>query len=71
VVSTTVGAEGLPVVPGEHLLLADTPEEFADACVRLMDDPDLRRKLTENAHRWLVSSHSMEKARQVLRTCFV
>jgi polysaccharide biosynthesis protein PslH len=71
VVSTTVGAEGLPVVPGEHLLLADTPEEFADACVRLMDDPDLRRKLTENAHRWLVSSHSMEKARQVLQTCFV
>ena len=38
-VSTTIGAEGLPVVHGEHLLLADTPEEITRACVALLQDP--------------------------------
>ena len=39
VVSTSMGAEGLPVVDGEHLLIADTPEDFAHAVVSLMRDP--------------------------------
>ena len=39
VVSTTVGAEGLDVGDGEHLLLADTPAGFAAAVVRLLRDP--------------------------------
>lgn len=41
VVSTQLGAEGIRAVNGEHLLLADTPEEFAAACVRLSDDSAL------------------------------
>lgn len=39
IVSTTVGAEGLPVRDGAELLLADEPQEFADAVVRLLRDP--------------------------------
>ena len=38
-VSTTIGAEGLPVVDGEHLLLADDPASFARACIDLLNDP--------------------------------
>ncbi len=38
-VSTTIGAEGLPVVPGEHLMLADDPESFARECIALLRDP--------------------------------
>jgi glycosyltransferase involved in cell wall biosynthesis len=49
VVSTTVGAEGLDVEDGVHLLLADDPEEFAAATVRLLGDPELRVRLTEAA----------------------
>ena len=30
VVSTTIGAEGLPVTSGENVVLADTPEAFAE-----------------------------------------
>jgi sugar transferase (PEP-CTERM/EpsH1 system associated) len=37
-VSTTIGAEGLPVVDGEHLVLADEPEAFAQACIALLND---------------------------------
>ena len=38
VVSTTIGAEGLDFADGRHLLLADTPEAFAEACMRTLDD---------------------------------
>jgi sugar transferase (PEP-CTERM/EpsH1 system associated) len=53
VVSTTVGAEGLPVENGEHLLLADEPHVFARSVVRLLRDVDRRRAL-EAAARTLV-----------------
>ncbi len=51
VVATTKGAEGLEVCDGEHLLIADTPEDFARAVIRLLEDPDLGRRLAENAYR--------------------
>lgn len=45
VVSTTIGAEGLPLVPGTHFLRADAPAEFARAVVSLLRDPARRRAL--------------------------
>lgn len=38
IVSTTIGAEGLPVRDGVELLLADTPEDFAGAVERVLND---------------------------------
>jgi sugar transferase (PEP-CTERM/EpsH1 system associated) len=49
IVSTTVGAEGLPVSDGLHLLLADTPEEFAHAVVRLLQNQTERARLGDAA----------------------
>lgn len=48
VVSTSVGADGLEVTHGEHLLVADDVEEFAAACVRVLRDASLRARLAEN-----------------------
>lgn len=45
VVSTTLGAEGLGARDGEHLLLADDPQDFADAVLRLWNDRALRERL--------------------------
>jgi glycosyltransferase involved in cell wall biosynthesis len=45
VVSTAIGAEGLPLEDGVHFLRADEPESFAAAVLRLLDDPELRRRL--------------------------
>lgn len=39
VVSTTAGADGLAVKPGENILLADDAEGFAARCVELLRDP--------------------------------
>lgn len=53
VVSTTVGIEGLDIEPEHHALIADDARSFADACIRLIDDPRLRERLTEAAYlRW-------------------
>ena len=48
VVSTTVGAEGLNLVDGEEILIADEPIAFAEAVLRLLTDASLRRKIGEN-----------------------
>ncbi len=53
VVSTTVGAEGLPVVDGTHVLLADEPRAFARAIVDVLRAPGRRASL-ETAARALV-----------------
>ncbi len=55
-VSTRVGAEGLPVHDGEHLLLADTPDAFASACLALLAGEPLRTDLAFRA-RTLVSEN--------------
>lgn len=45
IVSTTIGYEGIELTPGEQLLVADTPAEFAAAVVRLLREPELGRRL--------------------------
>jgi len=70
VVSTTIGAAGLDVRHGVHLLIADTPEEFTAACLRLLDDDTLAATLAANAFAWLRANHSLDRARAVLHTLF-
>jgi glycosyltransferase involved in cell wall biosynthesis len=50
VVATTIGAEGIDVTVGRHLLIADSPTEFAAACARLLRDPVLAADLAANGH---------------------
>ena len=45
VVSTTLGAEGIDAIDGEHLLIRDDPDEFAEAIAQLMSDEALWHKL--------------------------
>jgi len=49
VVSTRLGAEGLPVKDGVHLLMADTADDIAEACARLISDGSLRASLVDAA----------------------
>jgi glycosyltransferase involved in cell wall biosynthesis len=53
VVSTTVGAEGLDITPGEHYAVADGAAAFANAVVSLLEDQDRRQQMA-NAARALV-----------------
>lgn len=47
VISTKAGAEGLDANPGEHLLIVEQPEEFAEAVVFLLEAPEARAQLAE------------------------
>jgi len=67
VVSTPVGAEGLPLRPGEHFLRADDPTEFAWAVTSLLRDPARRlalgtagRRLVEERYSWAQVARAFE-----------
>ncbi|MHB8143046.1 MAG: glycosyltransferase family 4 protein [Thermoleophilia bacterium] len=69
VVSTAKGAEGLDAENERHLLIADTPEAFAAAVIRLHEDRQLYRDLKQNARRlaeerydWPVQAALLEQA---------
>ena len=49
VVSTTVGAEGLELGEGKNIVLADTPGDFADRVVELLENDGLRDSIERNA----------------------
>jgi len=61
VVSTTAGCEGLDLVPGEHLLVADDPHEFASAILRVLRDRDLRQRLGEQGRAHVLDRFSAER----------
>jgi glycosyltransferase involved in cell wall biosynthesis len=50
VVSTSLGAEGLGLKNGVHLLIADDARGIAEACASLLSDMELRQTIVENAH---------------------
>jgi sugar transferase (PEP-CTERM/EpsH1 system associated) len=57
VVSTTIGAEGLPVTSGRNIMIADAPADFADAVVQLIRDGDTRRRIEQEARRLVVDHY--------------
>jgi len=62
VVSTSLGAEGLAAVDGEHLLLADDPNRFADSVSTLLQSESARRSLGGNARRLYEREFTWEAA---------
>lgn len=58
IVSTSIGAEGLDVVSGEHLIIADSPERFAQAVIRVLTDRELAARLGENARKLVCEEYS-------------
>jgi polysaccharide biosynthesis protein PslH len=57
VVSTTVGAEGLPVTHGRDVLIADEPARFAQAVVHMIRDADDRRRIEHAARQLVVAKY--------------
>jgi glycosyltransferase involved in cell wall biosynthesis len=51
IVSTTLGCEGIAVTHGQNILIADTPHEFAQAVLYLLDNPQFAAELGCNGRR--------------------
>lgn len=67
VVSTSIGAEGIHLEDGEHLLIADAPVSFAEQLSRILSDRKLRerlgwqgRSLVEREYGWQSASERLE-----------
>ena len=70
VVSTTVGAEGLPLVDGRHFLCADTPTDFTRAVVSLLQEPGRRKELGTAGRRLVEDQYSWARvAREFEARC--
>lgn len=70
VVSTSVGAEGLPLTPGQHFLQADSPEDFATAVLGLLEDVPRRRAIGEAGRRLVEARYSWKQiGREFERLC--
>lgn len=71
VVSTNVGAEGLPTVHGRHLLLADKPEEFSQAVITLLRNTDLRESIEREARALVTTYYDWRQAAAHLEQAIV
>jgi len=67
VVTTSVGLQGMEVQPDNDLLVADDPEAFAAAVIRLMGDTDLCRRLRESAWSKMKEQFGTDSARRRLK----
>jgi glycosyltransferase involved in cell wall biosynthesis len=56
VVSTSIGCEGLDLVDGEHILIADNAGLFAKQVVNLLTHNELRSRITKKAREFVVAS---------------
>ena len=65
VVSTSIGVEGLPLLDGEHVVIAERPDDFAAAVIRLLQEPDHGHRLGRAARRLVESSFTWPSAAQV------
>ncbi|MBL7975328.1 MAG: glycosyltransferase [Candidatus Kapabacteria bacterium] len=52
IVTTPLGAQGLGVTHKQQLLIAQTPQEFAEAIVHYANNPESARHITENARKF-------------------
>jgi len=61
VISTSIGAEGIGYRDGENILIADEPEAFARAVVRLMSDDGLNQALRQNGRGWVEEHYDWQR----------
>jgi glycosyltransferase involved in cell wall biosynthesis len=67
VVSTTLGAEGLAVDHGQHLLLADDPHDFADSILSLVNDQGLAQRLVGPAYDLVRREYDLSAAERQIK----
>ena len=60
IVASRRAVEGLELTDREHVLLAESDHEFAEAIVALLEDADLRREIAGNGRKWALANLRLE-----------
>jgi len=71
VVATSKGCEGIGAENGREILVADTPEEFAAAALRIMHDPEQGDALAQSARCLVVEHYTWESAAKVMEQAYL
>jgi len=66
VVTTSIGVQGLNAVSGEHLMLADEPDDFSQAVIALLKDPTSGHRLGLEGQRYVAQVCSPESIEHTL-----
>ena len=73
VISSRTAAGGVDAVAGEHLLVADTADEYVAAILRICDDAGERARLAEQGRARMLSHHawpeSMRRLDAIIERC--
>jgi glycosyltransferase involved in cell wall biosynthesis len=59
IVSTTLGAEGIPVTHENDILIANEPDDFAAAILKLINDQELAQKISTNLNKLIQQYYSI------------
>jgi polysaccharide biosynthesis protein PslH len=59
IISTTLGAEGIPVIHDKEVLIADKAINFAKEIVNVLNDSELSNKLTKNCYDLISRKYSL------------
>ena len=73
VVTSAVAAGGVDALDREHFLVGSSPQEYAAAIARILDDPAERRRLSQAGRARMLSNHSwahsMSKLDEIVERC--
>jgi glycosyltransferase involved in cell wall biosynthesis len=70
VVSTSIGSEGLVSENSDHMILADTPQAFADAVLNILSEAETATKIGRKGRKWVVESHAWERSATQIATIY-
>lgn len=67
VVSTTIGAEGIGLKEGEEILMRDDPRSFADACIQLLTNTDVARKMGHSIRSAIAEKYDIDAVSRTIQ----
>jgi glycosyltransferase involved in cell wall biosynthesis len=70
VVSTSIGNEGIGGIDSVHLLIADTPNDFADKVVRLLTDKELWLRFSNESRGFVLEKSSVGVIKDILNKTY-
>ena len=60
IVSTTLGAEGIPLEDGKNIILADDPESFAEGIIKLIQDKFFAAQIAGNCKKLIHKKYGID-----------
>ena len=70
IVTTSIGAEGFNFIDGENCFISDAAEEFADKCVKLIDDQSLWHKFSKSAYQLVADNFGIRTVSEIVSKVF-